>query len=71
MSNINSPLSEANPDSLQDLLDTDPLKLSDQNIDEIVNMLRGYREQWQEADANKGKTQIEAPVSLSLSDLSL
>lgn len=38
-----SPLSEANPESLQELFDRDPLELSKQDITRIVTELRANR----------------------------
>lgn len=64
-----SPLAEANPDSLQELFDRDPLELTDADVERIVTELRDQRSRWVKAEA-KGKKQA-APKSLSLADLDL
>lgn len=64
-----TPLAEAEPNSLQELFDRDPLKLSRDDIEAIVTELRAQRERFVKAEA-KPKKQA-APASLSLEDLGL
>jgi hypothetical protein len=65
-----SPLAETNPLSLQELFDTDPLKLNRDDVSQIVAELRAQRERW---EATEGKKRApKAPVqNLSLEDLGL
>lgn len=46
-----SPLSEANPRSLDDLYSADPLSLTDDDVDKITNDLRQKRSLWEKEDA--------------------
>lgn len=62
-----SPLAEANPQSLQELFDRDPLQLTDDDIEKIVCELRTQRDRWQQAE-KKGKAKRDL-VTVSLDDL--
>lgn len=64
-----SPLTEAQPESLQELFDKDPLSLTDSDVEKIVTELRAARALWVKAEA-KGK-KVAAPKNLSLADLDL
>ena len=46
-----SPLSEANPKSLDDLYVADPLSLTDDDVDRIVSDLRQKKVLWEKEDA--------------------
>lgn len=48
---IPSPLLEANPDSLAELFARDPLGLSTQDIDKVIEGQRAQRERWRAAEA--------------------
>lgn len=64
-----TPLAEAEAESLQELFDKDPLKLTRDDIETIVSELRAQRERFAKAEA-KPKKQA-APASLSIEDLGL
>ena len=64
-----SPLAEAQPESLQELFDKDPLLLTDPDVERIVTELRKARDLWAVAE-KKGK-KVAAPKNISLSDLDL
>ena len=56
-----TPLSETNPESIEELLDRDPLSLTeeeiDRNIEFLIKGLRAEREVWaSDVKANGGKT---------------
>lgn len=69
-----NPLEAANPDSLQQLFDKDPLKLTQQDLDAMVAKLRAARANFVKAEtakaANGGKKR-SAPAKLSLNDLGI
>ena len=48
-----SPLSEASPDSLEELFSRDPLDLTDRDLDRIVAELRAKRHLWTQEQATK------------------
>jgi hypothetical protein len=65
-----SPLTEASPNSLQELFDADPLQLNDDDISRIVQELRAQRERWLQGEAaGKGKRTKAQTVTVSLDDL--
>ena len=49
-----SPLSEADPASLNELFARDPLSLSNQEIDQITTALRAQRAKWAQEEAAVG-----------------
>ena len=49
-----SPLSEADPASLNELFARDPLSLSNQEIDQITAALRAQRAKWAQEEATGG-----------------
>lgn len=51
----NSPLAEASPTSLDELFSRDPLDLTDNDIEKIVNELRAKRALWLDAEAQGAK----------------
>ena len=62
-----NPLLEAEPTSLQDLFDKDPLSLTDDDIERVVKEQREQRGRWQKTlPKGRGKTQLQ---ELSLEDL--
>ncbi len=71
----NSPLTEADPRSLDELYAADPLSLTDADVDKIVEDLREKRDLWMKEEAEAGsqgrrrKTKIykEAPKPGQLS----
>lgn len=69
-----NPLAEANPESLQEIFDKDPLQLTDDDIERIVAEERSMREKWKLAE-RAGSTRQKAPkavvANLSLDDLGL
>lgn len=65
----NSPLLEAQAESLQELFDKDPLSLTDSDVEKIVTELRAQRGRWQIAE-KKGK-KVSAPKNITLDDLDL
>lgn len=65
-----SPLTEADPASLQELFNRDPLSLSDSDIDRIVSELRSQRARWEQGQRTK-KAPAQNAVALDLSDLGL
>lgn len=48
-----NPLKEASPESISELFDKDPLKLTKQNLTTIVERLRADRLQWKKDDQAK------------------
>lgn len=73
-----SPLAEANPRSLDELFNADPLSLTDEDVGKIVADFRNKRHLW-EKEEQEAKTQgrrrkkvyKDAPAKLSLADLDL
>jgi hypothetical protein len=68
-----SPLAEANPESLQEIFDKDPLKLTDDDIERVVAEERAMREKWkasERAGSTRKPPKQEVP-NLSLDDLGL
>lgn len=68
------PLREADPASLNELFERDPLSLNDSDVDSIVHQLRLARTKWAEEEAQKqasGKKSKPADANLSLDDLGL
>lgn len=49
-----SPLAEVDPASLNELFSRDPLKLSDQDIDKMVEIYRAQRLRWKQEEATGG-----------------
>ena len=68
-----SPLSEADPKSLEELFSLDPLKLSRADRDQIVTELRRARVKWEEAKTapSKGAPKMAVDLNMSLDDLGL
>lgn len=67
-----SPLQEADPASLQELFDRDPLSLTDSDIDRIVTELRAQRARWEQGQSARAKkAPAQNAVALDLSDLGL
>lgn len=76
-----SPLSEADPKSLDDLFNEDPLNLTNDDLDRLVLALRENRAQWEKEDKAaqsesraRRPTQYKAKVpkgTLKLGDLGL
>lgn len=60
-----SPLAEANPASLQELFDLDPLRLTDNDLDRIVLALRAQRAKWEASE----KTKKGKPATVTISSL--
>jgi len=48
-----NPLKEASPESISELFDKDPLKLTEQDLTTIVSRLRADRVQWKKDDQAK------------------
>ena len=46
-----TPLAEAQFDSLDELMSQDPLKLSEQNLEKLVETLRARRASWEKGEA--------------------
>lgn len=65
-----SPLQEADPASLQELFNRDPLSLTDSDIDRIVTELRAQRARWEQGQRAK-RVPAQNAVALDLSDLGL
>lgn len=64
-------LSEANPQSLDELFSRDPLKLSDADITIIVVELRRQREKWEATGKRSTDPAAKKVVPKSLSDIGL
>lgn len=59
-----SPLSEPDPRSLDDLFAADPLSLTDEDIDRIVDELRTKRALWEREDAEaKQQSRARRPTA--------
>lgn len=82
--NSESPLTEADPQSLDALFSMDPLSLTDKDLAVIVRELRKQRERWAAAEAQGktrapkaasapagAKTKVPASTIKSLADLGL
>jgi hypothetical protein len=68
------PLREADPASLNELFERDPLSLTDSDVESIVAQLRVARSKWAEEEAQKqsrGKKSKPADANLNLDDLGL
>ena len=75
---LNSPLTEAEPESLDELFSRDPLELSTQDINKIVAHLRSLRHQWAADEAagatkarKKGKAAPAPKETISLEQLQI
>ncbi len=66
-----SSLSEASPQSLDELFSRDPLKLSDTDIMTIVVELRRQREKWELSGAKSKDPEAKKVMPKSLSDIGL
>lgn len=67
-----TPLAEASPESLQELLDKDPLKLTDSDIERVVTSLREARSKWEQSEKKGRAPKAEAkPLPTDLADLGL
>jgi hypothetical protein len=69
-----SPLSEANPASLDEFMSRDPAGLSDSDLDKMIALYRRQRAIWERSDAEeraKPRAQRSATAKTSLSDLGL
>jgi len=64
-------LSEASPQSLDELFSRDPLKLSDADITVIVVELRRQREKWELSGTKSKDPDAKRVVPKSLSDIGL
>lgn len=75
MSDLKSPLSEALPDSIREVMQRDPLELTRQNRDQIVKELRRARELFEQEDnkpkAEKKKKLETVEGKVELGDLGL
>jgi hypothetical protein len=58
-----------NPNSLEAIFNKNPLELTDEEIDKIVEAERGARLSWKPEEKKKSK--VDAPSSLTLGDLDL
>lgn len=81
MAETQTPLSEADPKSLDELFNEDPLNLTDSDVERLVAELRANRHLWKKEDAeaksqdrarrpSKYKPKVEKG-KLSLADLGL
>lgn len=69
---LQSPVTEAKIESLQELFDKDPMDLSEQDIDRIVLELRKARVEFIEKEKAPKKAKIQPPSTpLSLTDLGI
>lgn len=76
---IASPLPEADPISLDELFDRDPLELTKANIEQIIQSFRAQRLTWEQEEKAAAKTgrkpstkiSKEAAAKLTLSSLDL
>lgn len=66
-----TPLSQVAPTSLDELFNKAPDKLTDAELDIIVNALRAERARWNTAEAKKKTEKKAAKADLNLSDLDL
>lgn len=66
-----SPLAEANPESLQELFDKDPLQLTDEDIDRIVAEERSMREKWKLVEKKGKAPKAQVVANISLADIGL
>ena len=68
-----SPLSEADPKSLEEIFSLDPLKLSRSDRDVIVTELRRARAKWEDVKTSPSKGAPKVPVdpNMSFEDLGL
>lgn len=75
-----SPLAEADPESLRLLMSMDPLSMTNENLDQLVEIFRAQRGKWLVEDKIKQTkpkgtkstvAKIAAPTDLSLKDLGL
>lgn len=64
-----SPLTEANPASLDELFSRDPLKLSDSDVDQIIEELRRKRMLWAKAELEGKKAKPRKKDELTAEDL--
>ena len=62
-----SPLTEVDPESLNELIARDPLELTSQNIKTIVTQLRAQRILWEREEASSKKTGKRANAKKALS----
>lgn len=70
---MQSPLAEADPRSLQQIFDDDPLNLTDDDIERVVVELRAQRSRWEKAEkaGPKKSKAVAAPSAISAEDLGL
>lgn len=66
-----TPLAEASPESLQELFDKDPLKLTDPDIERIVAEHRAARAKWESAPKGRTPKAEAKPLPTDLADLGL
>lgn len=66
-----SPLNEAEPQSLEELMERDPLEYSKQDIAFIVNKLRAARKQWADEEAKAAKSGKRMPAAKVAKQLGL
>lgn len=66
----NSPLAEVNPQAIKDIMDKDPLKITDKEVAIVVADLRAKRKDFIKKTTIKASTKkIAATLDLSLDDL--
>lgn len=68
---MTNPLLEADPTSISELFSTDPLKLTNKDIDQIVERLRADRVLWEKAENEKPKGQGKKKTVDDLASLNL
>lgn len=73
-----NPLDTVDPRSLDELMSMDPLKMSDQDVDEVIARYRKERHLWAKEDAEAKANKKSAPrapkgtiTDISLDDLGL
>ena len=65
----NSPLAEADPASLEELFSRDPLKLSDLDIDRIIEAERAQRAKLALAPEKEPRKRADARTEISADDI--
>jgi hypothetical protein len=60
-----SPLAEANPDSIQDLFNKSPEELTDWDLESLVTALRAQRARWLQMEQTKANKEKKERVPLS------
>lgn len=70
MTEIN-PLQEASPTSLSEIFEKDPLLLTDEEVERVVQEFRAQRKNWIEKEAKPKKVAAKATLSLAELDIKL